>query len=137
MAEQLDVLNRFSRAVLDRHFQEARACLAPWLEETMDESALEEAVNRSLTLAAEQCGIEEPVWPTDYSLDRNEIDLEELRSGMPQLSSHVNASNYTGWHCLQFDPETDDNAPFDIWVATVTTDDGSIRLGHLEFSCAD
>jgi hypothetical protein len=137
MAVHPEVLSQFSRAVIDRRFADARACLAPWLKDELDEAALEATLDRTLATAAEQSGIESPRWPTEFSLDDNEIDLAELKRDTPTFPAAITEKNYRGWHCLQFDPDTDDNAPFDVWVATVVDDNGDVRLGHLEFMGAD
>ena len=134
MSAEEETLQKFGQAIIDRRFGDARQLLAPWLRDQMDESALEAAIQQGLGVAAEQSGADAPTWPTDSSLDSNDIDVAELRENTPSLSSSITKSNYRGWYCLQFDEDKD--APFDLWVALVQ-DGGELRLGHLDLTPAD
>ena len=133
MSAEEETLQKFGQAIIDRRFADARMLLAPWLRDQMDESALEAAIQQGLAVAAEQSGADAPAWPTEQSLDSNDIDVAELRQNTPSLSSAITANNFRGWYCLQFDEEKD--APFDLWVALV--EDNGLRLGHLDLTPGD
>jgi hypothetical protein len=134
MSAQEEILEKFARAIIDRRFDDARMFLAPWLRDEMDDAALEAAIEQALAAAAEQSGVYAPTWPTEHSLDSNDLEVSELRQNTPSLASAITEANYRGWHCLQFDEEKD--APFDLWVALVE-DQGALRLGYLELTPGD
>jgi hypothetical protein len=143
MAVQHDILNQFAQSVIDRRFADARALLAPWLRDQLDETALEAALDRVIATAAEQSGIEDARWPTEFSTSDNEIDLAELRrneevdSEVGRLSDSITDANFRSWHCVTFNPDSDDNVTLDLWIATVVDDQGDLRVGHVSFLTGD
>jgi hypothetical protein len=131
------VLQQFGDSLVARNFGSAQACLAPWLAERLNTTQLEEAIARALDYAADCSGVESPAWPESFTLDQNEIALDDLRMDMAAMPAEVTPSNFVGWYCLEFGAEADDGTPFDLWTAVVREKDGAERLGHIEFVGAD
>jgi hypothetical protein len=141
----------FGQAIVKKNFKEARALLAPWLQNQVTAKQLQTVISNNMI---------EDVAPDDCIALGNDSTLEELRShyreyhkddptrtlttttefgtwGPPSvfIANEITDSNFRQWMWIDFtpDPESDTMVDFCLRVYVIVVElDGEMKIGYVE-----
>jgi len=136
----------FARTILTLDFISAHQYLAPWLQKEISADDLQAKFEARLWEMNEIWGIEQLIYPADFSVDFNPCNLMDLKKiydwrESRNFSDELTDENFRQWMVIQFMPDENDerielDAWFDFWfvVAEVTNE---LKIGFFEFEDPD
>ncbi len=128
-------LTEFGRAVVEKEFDRAQACLAPWLAERV---SIKEDIASTVEETREEREIIGEPHPAACDVGYNDLGLDELREDDTNIDTHVNEENFRQWCSVVFLASEEEafDAYCDMWMIVVDTE-GGLRIGYYELTDPD
>lgn len=147
MKEEFEKLaSNFAKAIIAEDFDSAHAHFASWLKEEVSPEDLQSAIEAWLLEINKVWGIEELIYPADFSIGGNSSLLKSLKENYDwreprKFSPELTDENFRQWMFIQFLPDENDervdlDAWLDFWMA-VAEENSELKIGYFELEDVD